>query len=128
MTGIASNITVINRKVLLVGRSAAAVDALRQLQAYAAFGIAVFSDRVASDLLDVAGTRLVHRLPSTVEIEGAAMLMIADLPPDLAAPLLAVARAAGVPVEQHSTAARVAPRTTPEAPGTWSEPCLIYAF
>lgn len=83
--------------VLLVGRSCRAVALLRELRAGGA-AIVVHSDRVAPDLMDVAGPQLVARLPHAEEIAAARMLAIADLPAALALPLLQAAAAARVPV------------------------------
>ncbi len=128
MTNVESGVKPTNRVVLLVGRSAPAVHALRYLEALGVGRLKIFSDRVASDLLDVAGGRLVHRLPLPAEIEQSVLLMIADLPPGLAAPLVTAAHVAGVPVEYHQTARRIAPGTTQDEVTAFSEPCLIYAF
>ncbi len=128
MTNIDSNVIPMGKAALLVGRSAPAVHALRHLEALGVGRLKVFSDRVASDLLDVAGRRLVHRLPSPAEIEQSVLLMIADLPPALAAPLVTAAHAAGVPVEHHQATQRIAPAAAQDEVTAFSEPCLIYAF
>ncbi len=78
--------------ILLVGRSVQAVKRLAMLEAAGALHVRVFSDRVAPDLLDVAEGRLMHRLPTEAEIAAARLLLIGDLSPAEAAPLVAAAR------------------------------------
>lgn len=84
--------------------------------------------RGAPDLLDVAGSRLVARLPTAAEIASATLLVLADIPGPVAAPLIAAAQAAGVAVEHHARATKAAPDATAEAVDAWTGPCLIYAF
>lgn len=78
--------------ILLVGRSVQAVKRLAMLEAAGARDVRVFSDRVAPDLLDVAEGRLTHRLPTEAEISAARLLLIGDLTPEEASPLVAAAR------------------------------------
>jgi precorrin-2 dehydrogenase/sirohydrochlorin ferrochelatase len=78
--------------ILLVGRSVQAVKRLAMLEAAGAAHVRVFSDRVAPDLLDVAEGRITQRLPTEAEIAAARLLLIGDLAPEEASPLVAAAR------------------------------------
>jgi precorrin-2 dehydrogenase/sirohydrochlorin ferrochelatase len=83
------------RRVVLVGRGAGALRRLRLLDDAGAADVVVFSDRPDAALIAVAGARLRAGLPDVTALAGAAALLVADLPPEDAAPLVARAHAQG---------------------------------
>ncbi len=84
------------RPVVLVGRGAGALRRLRLLDDAGAGAVAVFSDQPEPALVAAAGARLRGGLPHAAELTGAAALLVADLPPGDAAPLVARAHGHGV--------------------------------
>jgi precorrin-2 dehydrogenase/sirohydrochlorin ferrochelatase len=84
---------VARRRVVLVGRSAGALQRLRRLDEADAGDVVVFADRPDAALSAAAGTRLRLGRPDAAALDGAAVLLVADVAPDEAAPLVALARA-----------------------------------
>jgi precorrin-2 dehydrogenase/sirohydrochlorin ferrochelatase len=81
--------------VAVVGRGAGARRRLDLLDAAGAARVVVFSDAPDAALAAAAGARLHRRLPRSADLAGRALVLVADLPPPLAAPLAAAAHAAG---------------------------------
>lgn len=79
-------------RIGLVGRGELAVRRLTWLRGGGADPV-VFSDAPGADLRTLAGKRLVNHLPDTDDLRALDIVWIADLPPDLAGPLYAAARA-----------------------------------
>jgi precorrin-2 dehydrogenase/sirohydrochlorin ferrochelatase len=84
------------RPVVLVGRGAGALRRLRLLDEAGARAVTVFSDRPEPALVAAAGARLRRGLPDAAQFAGAAAVLVADLPAERAAPLVAHAHAHGV--------------------------------
>jgi precorrin-2 dehydrogenase / sirohydrochlorin ferrochelatase len=79
-------------RIALIGRAELAVRRLAWLRAGRA-DPAVFSDAPSEALRADAGPGLIERLPNTDDLAMHDIVWIADLPPDLAGPLYAQARA-----------------------------------
>src|SRR5262245_40379943 len=89
----------------LIGRGELACRRVAALRAGGAGELAVFSDRPCAALAELAGEQLRRRLPSADELSRFRVLWIADLRPDEAAALAALARALGVLVNVEDVTA-----------------------
>lgn len=79
----------------LVGRDHLAMRRLALLKAAGASDVRVFSDQPSKGLAEAVGRGLTNRFPGDAELQGLAVLFIADLTPEEAQPLAEQARACG---------------------------------
>ena len=82
------------RKVALVGNGAQAVNRLRLLDADEA-SVTVYAPGASAALLDAAGDRVVDRLPTDADLQGAVIAFVADLEPEQAGGIVERARGLG---------------------------------
>ena len=83
-------------QVALAGNGSAAVRRLAGLDAAGATGVTVFADAPGAVLVEVAGDRLVRRLPEAADLATVRLLLIAGLGDDPASALAATAHAMGI--------------------------------
>lgn len=81
--------------LILVGNGAKTVKRLAQLRRAGAVHVRVYADDPSDDLIDAAGDALVTRLPEREELRKASVVMVVDLPVEVAAEIATVAREEG---------------------------------